>query len=201
MKRMFVFDRKFANNADILFDMIESEVETLVTDMKCKVNTLEATIEALLFELEKKNLKLKLKKEKVKKLIQVIENKDQEISKLESQLNESRPASQSKNSAAEFDLQEVEISVHRMNSLEKKCDNTDAIIDTVLEKQEIIANEVKKINRIIQKIGDVKSSADLKRLHNIDQKVDLICNMMNMLQNTTWLVQNATRGKMIMKAI
>ncbi len=201
MKRMFVFDRKFANNADILFDMIESEVETLVTDMKCKVNTLEATIEALLFELEKKNLKLKLKKEKVKKLIQVIENKDQEISKLESQLNESRPASQSKNSAAEFDLQEVEISVYRMNSLEKKCDNTDAIIDTVLEKQEIIANEVKKINRIIQKIGDVKSSADLKRLHNIDQKVDLICNMMNMLQNTTWLVQNATRGKMIMKAI
>jgi len=201
MKRMFVFDRKFANNADILFDMIESEVETLVTDMKCKVNTLEATIEALLFELEKKNLKLKLKKEKVKKLIQVIENKDQEISKLESQLNESRPASQSKNSAAEFDLQEVEISVHRMNSLEKKCDNTDAIIDTVLEKQEIIANEVQKINRIIEKIGDVKSSADLKRLHNIDQKVDLICNMMNMLQNTTWLVQNATRGKMIMKAI
>ncbi len=201
MKRMFVFDRKFANNADILFDMIESEVETLVTDMKCKVNTLEATIEALLFELEKKNLKLKLKKEKVKKLIQVIENKDQEISKLESHLNESRPARQSKNSAGEFDLQQVEISVHRMNSLEKKCDNTDAIIDTVLEKQEIIANEVQKINRIIEKIGDVKSSADLKRLHNIDQKVDLICNMMNMLQNTTWLVQNATRGKMIMKAI
>jgi len=205
MEKTIFSNKKFANNnADKLFDVIETRVETLVTDMKYKVFNLEKTIEILMFELERKDLELKSKRDQIKNLIQVIESQKQKIYMLESDLEENgKPAYQHKQLTENAEKSKYEIlKIENIaKSTEKNCANTRDDIEAVTVKQQKLDKELKKVNAIVENIGPVKGLTDLRKLCKIDHKLELICQMIDMLQNSTWLVQNATRGKMIMKAI